>query len=162
LASLTVGGSAVDRLPVLTGAVAMAPASLAGAPIARRRTLDLSESPDGLDFFMNGKQFDPAASIFPEPAHLGTVVEWTILNESGEDHLFNLQAGSFQVMSVNDTPMPYTHMQDTVPVPHAASGIPGKVVIRIPIVGSTGRWLFHCHIGAHEDNGMMSFLNVVS
>ena len=162
LASLTVGGSAVDRLPVLTGAVQTAPASLAGAPIAKQRTLDLSESPDGLDFFLNGKQFDPGASIFPDPARLGTVEEWTILNESGEDHPFHLHTSSFQVMSVKDTPMPYTHMQDTVPVPHAAGGIPGKVVIRIPIADYTGRWLFHCHIGAHEDNGMMSFLNVVS
>ena len=161
LAQLDVYGSAVNRLPALAGGVRTAPASLADAKIAQQRTVDLSESPDGLSFFINGKQFDPTTSVFPDPAKLGTVEEWTILNESGEDHPFHLHTSTFQEMSVNGTAVPYTHMQDVVPVPHAVSGVPGKVVIRIPIEDYPGRWMFHCHIGAHEDNGMMSFLDVV-
>jgi FtsP/CotA-like multicopper oxidase with cupredoxin domain len=35
------------------------------------------------------------------------------------------------------------------------------VVIRIPFDDYPGRWMFHCHIAAHEDNGMMSYINVV-
>ncbi|MEY9889106.1 suppressor of ftsI [Catenulispora sp. MAP5-51] len=162
LAQLSVTGDAVSRLPVLTGAVRTAPAGLDTAPIAKQRTLDLSESPDGLTFFINGKQFDPDTSVFPTPARLGTVEEWTILNESGEDHPFHLHTTAFQEMSVNGTTVPYTHMQDIAVVPHESSGVPGKVVIRVPIEDFPGRWLFHCHIAAHEDNGMMSFLNVES
>jgi FtsP/CotA-like multicopper oxidase with cupredoxin domain len=162
LMKVNVAGPAVSRLPALTGAVKTAPASLAAAPIAEQRTVDLSESPDGLAFFINGKQFDPGTSVFAEPAHLGTVEEWTILNESGEDHPFHLHTTAFQVVSANGATVPYTHMQDIVPVPHAVNGVPGKIVIRIPIADYAGRWMFHCHIGAHEDNGMMSFLNVVT
>jgi FtsP/CotA-like multicopper oxidase with cupredoxin domain len=39
--------------------------------------------------------------------------------------------------------------------------VPGKVVIRIPFFDFTGPIMFHCHIAAHEDNGMMSYINVV-
>jgi FtsP/CotA-like multicopper oxidase with cupredoxin domain len=124
--------------------------------------VDLSESSDGLTFYINGKQFDMASSVFADPAKLGTVEEWTILNEAGEDHPFHLHVSDFQVMSVNGVALPYTHMQDTVPIPHATNGVPGRVVIRIPFSDYTGRWMFHCHIAAHEDNGMMSYINVVS
>jgi FtsP/CotA-like multicopper oxidase with cupredoxin domain len=72
LVKVNVAGGAVTRLPALTGSVRTAPASLATAPIAKQRSVDLSESPDGLTFFINGKRFDPSTSIFPDPAHLGT------------------------------------------------------------------------------------------
>jgi FtsP/CotA-like multicopper oxidase with cupredoxin domain len=102
------------------------------------------------------------SSVYAEPAHLGTVEEWTITNAAGEDHPFHLHVSAFQVMSVNGVAQPYTHMQDIVPIPHAVNGVPGTVVIRIPFDDYTGRWMFHCHIAAHEDNGMMSFIDVVS
>lgn len=41
------------------------------------------------------------------------------------------------------------------------NGVPGKVAIRIPFADFAGKWMFHCHIAAHEDNGMMSYINVV-
>jgi FtsP/CotA-like multicopper oxidase with cupredoxin domain len=162
LVQVDVKGHCVDRLPELTGAVATAPADLATAPIAQRREVDLSESADGLSFYINGKQFDMDSSVFATPAKLGTVEEWTITNAAGEDHPFHLHITPFQVMSVNGVAQPYTHMQDTVPIPHAENGVPGKVVIRVPFNDFPGRWMFHCHIAAHEDNGMMSYINVVS
>ena len=65
------------------------------------------------------------------------------------------------MMSINGTPQPYTHVEDTVPVPHPVNGAPGSVVVRIAFADYPGRWMFHCHIAAHEDNGMMSFIDVV-
>lgn len=162
LVKVDVTGSPDHRLPAFSGAVATAPPSLSTAAVAKQRTVDLSESADGLTFYVNGKQFAMDTSVFAEPAKLGTVEEWTILNEAGEDHPFHLHVSDFQVMSVNGVAQPYTHRQDTVPVPHAVDGVPGKVVIRIPFSDYTGRWMFHCHIAAHEDNGMMSFVSVVS
>jgi hypothetical protein len=38
---------------------------------------------------------------------------------------------------------------------------PGQVVIRIHFTDYIGKVMFHCHISAHEDAGMMSFINVV-
>ncbi len=65
-------------------------------------------------------------------------------------------------MSINGVPQPFTGERDIVPVPYAKNGVPGRAVIRIDFADFTGRWMFHCHIAAHEDNGMMSFVNVVS
>jgi hypothetical protein len=69
---------------------------------------------------------------------------------------------SFQVTSVNGIAQPYTTEQDTVPVPHEIDGRAGQVVIRVPFGQETGRFMFHCHIAAHEDKGMMSFIDVVN
>ncbi|MGW2250941.1 multicopper oxidase family protein [Kitasatospora sp. NPDC001660] len=161
LATVAVTGRPVHRLPQPTGAVPTAPVDLAAAPIARRRVVSLSESADGNTFYVNGQQFAMDRSVFDTPARVGTVEEWTILNQSGEDHPFHLHTDSHQVMSVDGAPQPYTHRQDTVPVPHAVGGTPGRVVIRIAFNDYPGRWMFHCHIAAHEDNGMMSYIDVV-
>jgi FtsP/CotA-like multicopper oxidase with cupredoxin domain len=56
---------------------------------------------------------------------------------------------------------PYPGKQDIIPVPYKKNGVPGQVVIRIDFTDFTGRVMFHCHIAAHEDAGMMSFINVV-
>jgi suppressor of ftsI len=161
LATIKVTGVPVPRLPGVTGPMPTAPADLAAAPIAQRRTVALSENADGTVFYINGKQFSMDASVFATPARLGTVEEWTITNQSGEDHPFHLHTNTLQVMSVNGVAQPYTHRQDIIPVPHAVNGVPGQVVIRVAIADYPGRWMFHCHIAAHEDNGMMSFLDVV-
>jgi FtsP/CotA-like multicopper oxidase with cupredoxin domain len=162
LLSLNVEGNPVAALPAVSGAMPSAPADLAGAAIAQSRTLTLSESADGLTFFINGKQFSMDTSVFATPAHLGTVEEWTVINTSGEDHPFHLHNTAFQVMSINGVARPYTNRQDIVPIPHAVNGVPGKVVIRISFADFPGKWMFHCHIAAHEDNGMMSYINVVA
>ncbi len=162
LATVKVAGRPVRHLPAVTGALPTAPADLAAVPVAQRRTLDLSENADGTLFYINGKQFSMDGSVFATPAKLGTVEEWTIVNHSGEDHPFHLHTNAFQVTSVNGAAQPYTHRQDIVPVPHAVDGVPGQVVIRVAFTDYAGPWMFHCHIAAHEDNGMMSFINVVA
>ncbi|AOR36706.1 hypothetical protein BFF78_41710 [Streptomyces fodineus] len=116
---------------------------------------------DSEGFFINGRQFRMDSSVFSTPAKVNTIEEWTITNEAGEDHPFHIHTNSFQVMSINGVPQPFVGRQDTIPVPHAVNGVPGKVVIRIPFSDFTGKVMFHCHIAAHEDNGMMSYINVV-
>ncbi|GAC1479806.1 MAG: hypothetical protein NVS1B16_10710 [Pseudarthrobacter sp.] len=101
-------------------------------------------------------------SVFSNPAKLGTVEEWTPLNTAGEDHPFHIHINAFQVMSINGTPQASVGRQDTIPLPHAVNGTSGRVVIRIPFADYPGRIMFHCHIAAHEDNGMMSFINTAS
>lgn len=161
LATIRIAGNQLRPLPELTGGIPTAPADLATAPVARRRTVDLSESADGNTFYINGQQFAGGTSVFATPAKLGTVEEWSLVNHSGEDHPFHLHTTAFQVLAVNGTPQPYTHRQDTVPVPHAVDGAPGTVVIRVAFTDYPGKWMFHCHIAAHEDHGMMSYLDVV-
>jgi suppressor of ftsI len=162
LASVHITGDPATPTGGASGAIPGAPADLAGAPIAQHRTVVLSENATGTSFYVNGRQFSMNQSVFDTPATVNTVEEWTIVNTSGEDHPFHLHTNAFQVMSINGVALPYTNVQDIVPIPHAVGGVPGKVVIRVSFANYTGRWMFHCHIAAHEDNGMMSFINVVS
>jgi len=160
LLSLRVAGQPEPVLAMPSGALATGQADLRNAPIAQSRTVTLSESSDGTMMYINGSQFDMGQSVFPTPATLGTVEEWTIVNTSGEIHPFHVHTTHFQVMSINGVAKPFTGQQDTIPVPDQQSGVPGRVVIRIPFDDFPGEWMFHCHIAAHEDAGMMSFINV--
>ncbi|MBF9066652.1 multicopper oxidase family protein [Streptacidiphilus fuscans] len=162
LLQLNVSGRPAHPLPTVSGRIPTSAPSLQDARIAQHRTVVLSESADGNSFYIDGKQFTMGAnSVFATPAKLGTVEEWTILNTSGEVHPFHLHTSAFQVMSINGVAQPYTHDQDIIPVPYAVNGKPGVVVIRVAFTDFTGRYMFHCHIAAHEDNGMMSYINVV-
>ncbi|MEY9872560.1 FtsP/CotA-like multicopper oxidase with cupredoxin domain [Streptacidiphilus sp. MAP12-33] len=162
LLRLDVHGAGATRLPTVSGRIPTAAPDLANAKIAKKRRLVLSESADGNSFYINGKQFMMGdGSVFADPAKLGTVEEWTIINTAGEIHPFHLHTSDFQVMSINGVPQPYTNRQDIIPVPYEQNGKPGEVVIRIAFTDFTGRYMFHCHIAAHEDNGMMSYIDVV-
>ena len=161
LARIAVAGIPAIARPPVSGPIPTAPPNLANASVARSRTVVLSENDAGTSFYINGQQFSMDHSVFDTPARVNTVEEWTIVNTSGEDHPFHLHTTTFQVMSINGVPQPYIHDQDIVPVPHAVDGQPGQVVIRIAFADYPGQWMFHCHIAAHEDNGMMSFINVV-
>jgi len=161
LVQVHIAGQLQQVLPQLTGPVPGAAADLTNATIVQHRSLVLSENSAGTSFFINGKQFAMNTPVFSTPAHVGTVEEWTITNTAGEDHPFHLHTNAFQVMSINGVPQPYTHTQDIMPVLHQTNGIPGKVVIRVLFSDYPGKWMFHCHIAAHEDNGMMSFINVM-
>ncbi|MEJ0014356.1 MAG: multicopper oxidase domain-containing protein [Actinomycetota bacterium] len=161
LMQLKVSGDLLPSLPLPTGTIPTSHPNLASAPIAQKRTLNLSESADGSVMYINGKNFSMNKSIFGAPAILGTVEQWTILNETTETHPFHIHTDHFQVMSTNGLSQPYIGEQDIVTVPPKKDGIPGKVVIRIAFTDFLGRVMFHCHIAAHEDAGMMSFINVV-
>jgi hypothetical protein len=51
--------------------------------------------------------------------------------------------------------------QDIIPVPAQKNGVPGVAVIQVHFTDFTGKVMFHCHVAADEDGGMMSFINVV-
>jgi FtsP/CotA-like multicopper oxidase with cupredoxin domain len=139
-----------------------AAASLAHAHVARKRTVILSEDSTGTKLYINSMQFSMTRSIFSTSGIVNTVEQWRVLNTSGEVHPFHTHTNHFQVMSINGVQQPYQGMQDTVLVPDQRKGVPGRVVLRIRLAGFTGKWMFHCHIAAHEHNGMMSYLNVVA
>ncbi|GAB1332157.1 multicopper oxidase family protein [Streptomyces sennicomposti] len=160
LFKVNVAGRSQVQLPAVSGALPSSPADLSNASIAQSRSVTLSGD-DSAGFLINGQQFRMDSSVFSTPAKLNTVEEWTLTNEGGEDHPFHLHTNSFQVISINGVRQSFVGRQDTIPVPHAVNGVPGKVVIRVPFSDFTGKVMFHCHIAAHEDNGMMSYIDVV-
>jgi FtsP/CotA-like multicopper oxidase with cupredoxin domain len=102
-------------------------------------------------FYINGKQFAGARI----KAKLGTTEEWTLKNVSREEHPFHIHVNDFLVMAVNGKPVESYSWQDTVPLP-----VGGEVRIRMHFNRFVETYVFHCHILAHEDNGMMNIVDV--
>ncbi|WP_406038368.1 multicopper oxidase family protein [Micromonospora sp. NBC_00898] len=127
---------------------------LGSAAVDARRTIVFSENPAGTQFFINGKQFDP--NRVDVRSKLNTVEEWTIRNDSNEQHSFHVHTNDFQLMSVNGAPHHSSGLQDTAVVPAS-----GEIVIRTHFTDYVGRTVLHCHILQHEDAGMMAVLEIV-
>lgn len=152
LMTVEVAGAPVATAPMPTALVPAAP--IPADQVVHQRTMVFTEKDAKNQFFINGKMFDPRrVDVRPK---LGTVEEWTLVNSTSEQHPFHIHVNDFQVISVGGVPWPATGLQDTVPM------YPGQnVVIRMRFTDFTGRFVFHCHILNHEDNGMMAVVEVV-
>jgi FtsP/CotA-like multicopper oxidase with cupredoxin domain len=155
-------------------------AGLGSAPVAVKRTVFFDEnvttSPPQFFMAVQGKPehlFDPNA-VPDIMATQGTVEEWTVENRTGEIHEFHIHQIHFLVESQNNfeingsAPTPAINGQylDTVHVPfwdqHMNHPFP-SVTLRLDFRGNDiGDFVFHCHILAHEDLGMMSIIRVVA
>jgi suppressor of ftsI len=151
LMTLQVSG---DPVPDVAWPTSMAPPSpLASDQVDRTRHLEFSENTKTNQFYINGKQFDATHVNFV--AKLGTTEEWIIRNVSREEHPFHIHVNDFMVMSINGKPVQSYGEQDTVPLPWH-----GEVRIRMHFNRFTGATVFHCHIVAHEDSGMMGIIDI--
>lgn len=136
-------------------------------PVARRRTITFQESADGNTFYIdsgNGPvQFDMAR--VDSTIQSGTVEEWTVLNPTGEWHVFHIHQTDFQVTEVNGVARDFVGHQDNVNVPYQADAQspPGQVKLLIDFrdPNIVGKFVYHCHILEHEDGGMMAVAEVL-
>lgn len=81
------------------------------------------------------------------------------ITTKGSDHPFHIHINPMWVIRI-DVPdengdlhniLDEPRWMDTVPIPRNG----GRVVFRSRFLDFTGRWVHHCHILLHEDNGMM-------
>ena len=138
---------------------------LSKAVIARKRIFDLSENPTTNQFYINQREFN-ANQVDATPV-TGTVEEWVFKNSSRELHPIHMHVNDAHVVSINGVMQARKSLQDTIPIPYATYDdkgnlIPGEVVMRIRFREFVGPYVYHCHILAHEDNGMMTIVNVTS
>ena len=151
LATVTVAGDPVAAVDMPT---TMGPApDLADASVAKVREVTFSENTKDGTFMINGEEFDMNKVTYT--MQLNTVEEWRIRNTSDEEHPFHIHVNDFQVMSVNGKEQPGNGLQDIVRLPAK-----GEVVIRMRLTDFVGKYVFHCHILNHEDNGMMAVVEV--
>ncbi|MCX4786991.1 MULTISPECIES: multicopper oxidase family protein [unclassified Streptomyces] len=152
LATVVTGGTPMPRAAIPSR---FAPQEdLSNAKIAARKTMVYTENTAGTVFYINGRTFDPKRTDFTST--LGTVEEWTVRNDSDEDHSFHLHTDHFQLMSTNGKAEDPSHsVYDTVNVPRR-----GAIVLRVHFTHFTGRTVLHCHILNHEDMGMMAVLDI--
>lgn len=112
-------------------------------------------------FYVNGYQFGKGPMSQLE---IGQVEEWTIVNGGPLNHPFHIHQGNFIVTQVggvkidpSQPPNPlfasrnYISPQDVVWVPAYQS-----VTVRFRVQNFPGKYVWHCHILEHEDEGMMS------
>jgi FtsP/CotA-like multicopper oxidase with cupredoxin domain len=123
--------------------------------VDRVRHLTFSEDEAGNRFFIDGRQFD--ATRVNQVVRLGDTEEWVIRNTTREMHPFHIHVDDFQVVAVNARPYHARSLQDTVSLPSR-----GTVRIRLRFRDFLGTFVYHCHILAHEDAGMMGIVEVTS
>jgi len=107
----------------------------------------------GFGFTINGKLYQEMEC--PTQPRVGTCEEWEIVNETDDFHPFHLHENSFQLRTINGTPVKPLEIWDTFGIPPKRNGKNGTLTIRVRFVHWTGKTVFHCHVLPHEDTGMM-------
>lgn len=115
--------------------------------VAAHRVIVMSQG------LIDGKQMD--MHRVDTRSRLGTTEIWTIQNVVGMDHPFHLHGFHFEVLDRDGVPESFRGWKDTGNVPKHSSM---RIVVRFD--DFPGRWMYHCHILDHEDQGMMGVLEV--
>lgn len=155
-------GTPVPKIPIPSGADFPKKPDLRKVPVDQQRTIVFSDTADPNLFYINGKPYTP--DCIDTVVNLGEVEEWTILNTAQEAHVFHIHQLDFQVTEVNGQPKPFTGYNDVVTLPAAPSDTePSIVKLLIPFTNPVivGKFVYHCHIIQHEDQGMMANILVV-
>ena len=129
------------------------PDDLRGATVDVSRTITFAKDQASGHFLIDGKMFDE--NRIDQAVKLGALEEWTIINNNSQQHPFHIHTNDFQVISINGEPFEAASHVDTVNLP-----ADGTVVVRIPFLDFTGKFVYHCHILNHADMGMMATVEV--
>jgi FtsP/CotA-like multicopper oxidase with cupredoxin domain len=114
------------------------------------------------NFFIDGKKFGEGVLSQLE---IGTVEEWTIVNGGPLNHPFHIHQGNFIVTQVSGVwiqPYPFPPQPDfagrNYVSPQDVAFVPayGSITVRFRVQNFPGKFVWHCHILEHEDEGMMS------
>jgi FtsP/CotA-like multicopper oxidase with cupredoxin domain len=156
IAKITVTGDPVTTPPPVFAQTGAIPDIYSAIPDNKRTfSFEVDKSGKIFKFTINGTAFPNGPIIMLQA---GQVEEWNLVNPSNVDHPFHIHQTDFAVISINGQPVntqgkgtyPYVSLRDTVNIPAG-----GNVVIRFRVTPILGKYVFHCHILAHEDNGMM-------
>jgi FtsP/CotA-like multicopper oxidase with cupredoxin domain len=131
-------------------------------PIARRRTLEYSRTPDRHVFMIDGHVMDD--DRVDQTVKLGDTEEWTVVNTDQQYHSFHIHQTGFLVTEINGVRQNEDSLRDTFSVPPATDDGPGVLKVVIPFTDPVivGRFVYHCHAVDHEDKGMMGVVEVVA
>jgi suppressor of ftsI len=121
-------------------------------PVQERHRIVYTQDPP--NFFINGKKFNPQR--VDETETLQHLNQWTIINKTPFWHTFHIHIQDFQVIERNGHKVHGINQQDNTSVSPN-----GMVKLLTFPRHYTGKFVFHCHILGHEDNGMMGAVRVV-
>ncbi|HEY3927317.1 MAG TPA: Ig-like domain repeat protein [Candidatus Koribacter sp.] len=139
-------------------------------PAANRR-IGMSEEGENeatTQFFINVEPGGFFPFYMAEPPQVvsrqGTVEQWRVENLTDEDHIFHIHQIHFVQIAADDAPVDNPAILDTIRVPHHdADGTIHSVTLLMDFRDPNiiGTFVFHCHILAHEDAGMMAKIQVL-
>ncbi|WP_456151538.1 multicopper oxidase family protein [Defluviicoccus vanus] len=155
-------GTPVTPIPIPPATAFPKLPDLRKGPIAKNRTIVFADTVLPDLFYINGKPYSP--NCVDSVVNLGDVERWTIKNTAQEAHVFHIHQLDFQVIDINGQPQPFNGYNDVVTLPAAASDSkPSVVTVLIPFTDPVilGKFVYHCHIIQHEDQGMMSVVQVI-
>jgi FtsP/CotA-like multicopper oxidase with cupredoxin domain len=122
------------------------------------RVQNLKAGTNAIKFPLNQRLFNP--DRVDVTMKLNSVEQWTLSNPvtgtHAEWHTFHIHQNPFQVISVNGKPLNYVLWEDNVDLPPGSA-----IVIRMKPIDFVGKFVFHCHLLFHEDNGMMGVVQVL-
>lgn len=108
------------------------------------------------------------------PGNKPVTEEWELVNVSGEAHNFHMHQTKFYVLPQNAPQGDSGGLMDNVALPNGGASCDGTVakwrsggcrvatvVVRIPF-SEAGDFVYHCHIGEHQDSGMMAHIRVIA
>ena len=108
------------------------------------------------------------------PGNKSVTEEWELVNVSAEAHNFHMHQTKFFVLPQNAPQGDAGLLMDNVALPNGGATCDGTVaswrsgrcrvatvVVRIPF-SEAGDFVYHCHIGEHQDSGMMAHIRVTA
>ena len=121
--------------------------------------------------------FDPSSISVCLPLGSGNkpvTEEWELVNVSGEAHNFHIHQAKFYVLPQNAPQGDAGKLMDSVALPNGGAEA-AMVRWRVGEVGAArsqasrsefpfsepGDFIYHCHIGEHQDSGMMARIRVI-
>jgi L-ascorbate oxidase len=127
--------------------------------------------------FRDVAAFDPARINICLPLgaqNTPVTEEWELVNLSAEAHNFHIHQTEFYVLPQNAPAGDAGSLMDNVVLPNGGRTCDGSVVtwragrcqvqtvvVRIPFA-EVGDFVYHCHIGEHQDGGMMAHIRVIA
>jgi len=108
------------------------------------------------------------------PGNTPVTEEWELVNTAGEAHNFHMHQTKFYVVPQNAPAGDAGELMDNVALPTGGASCDGSVAtwrsgacpvatvtVRIPFA-EVGDFVYHCHIGEHQDGGMMAHIRVIA
>jgi hypothetical protein len=123
------------------------------------------------------REFNPAyvnVCLPLAPDNATTTEEWELVNVAAEAHNFHMHQTRFTVLPQGAPAGDGGALMDNVPLPSGGPGCDGTIAswrsgacavkpvyVSIPF-SQVGDFVYHCHIGEHQDGGMMAHIRVIA
>jgi L-ascorbate oxidase len=108
------------------------------------------------------------------PGDMPVTETWELVNVAGEAHNFHIHQTKFYVVPKNAPTGDAGELMDNVALPTGGDSCDGSVAtwhsgacpvqtvtVNIPFA-EVGDFVYHCHIGEHQDGGMMAHIRVIA